>query len=143
MRTLTNCTHQTKRDFGGFSRMVQLPVHHTRLWPICAHCLEIEFGACWQSLNGLRIVLILRLLTSFFWGTLKAEVYKKKPRFLRELKKAVEAFTQSVTIHTRRRIIENFAVRINACANRNWAHIENVNCKKFGQVIGMLMHMPK
>ena len=67
----------------------------------------------------------------FFWGAAKAEVYKEKPCSLRQLKQAVESFTQSVTTDTCRRVIENFAVRINACANPNGAHIENVNYKKF------------
>ena len=61
----------------------------------------------------------LALLDFFFWGAAEAEVYKEKPRSLRQLKQAVEAFTQSVTTDTCRRVIENFAVRINACANRN------------------------
>ena len=69
-------------------------------------------------------------LDFFFWGAAKAEVYKEKPCSLRQLKQAVESFTQSVTTETCRCVIENFAVRINACANRNGAHIENVNYKK-------------
>ena len=71
-------------------------------------------------------------LDFFLGGTAKAEVYKEKPRSLRQLKQAVEAFAQSVTTDTCRRVIENFAIRINACANRNGAHIENVNYEKFG-----------
>ena len=73
-----------QRDLYGSSKMVQLPIQHTRLWSICAHCLETEFGACRQSSNGLRIVLILLLLTSF----------SGKPRSLRQLKQAVEEFGQ-------------------------------------------------
>ena len=70
-------------------------------------------------------------LDFFFWGAAKAEVYKEKPCSLRQQKQAVESFTQSVTTDTCHRVIENFAVCINACANRNGAHIENVNYKKF------------
>ena len=58
----------------------------------------------------------LATLDFFFWGAAKAEVYKEKPCFLRHLKQALESFTQSVTTKTCRRVIENFAVRINACA---------------------------
>ena len=79
----------------------------------------------------------------FFWGAAKAEVYKEKPCSLRQLKQAVESFTQSVPTDTCCRVIENFAVRINVCANRNGAHTENVNYKKFAQVSDMLMHMQK
>ena len=71
-------------------------------------------------------------LDFFFLGSAKAEVYKEKPCSLRHLKQAVEAFTQSVTTDTCRRVIENFAICINACANRNGAHIKNVNYKEFG-----------
>ena len=60
----------------------------------------------------------------------KEEKYKGKLT-LRQQKQTVEAFTQSVITDTCRREIENFDVRINACANRNGAHIENVNYKKF------------
>ena len=70
-------------------------------------------------------------LDFFFWGAAKAEVYKEKPCSLTQLKQAVESFTQSITTDTCCRVIENFAVHINACANRNEAHIENVNYKKF------------
>ena len=70
-------------------------------------------------------------LDFFFWGAAKAEVYKEKPCSLRQLKQAVESFTQSVTTDTCRHVIENFAVCINACANRNGAHIENINYNKF------------
>ena len=48
-------------------------------------------------------------LDFFFWGAAKAEVYKEKPCSLRQLKQAVELFTQSVTTDTCRRVIENFA----------------------------------
>ena len=53
------------------------PIQHTRLWPICAHCLETEFGVCRQSSNGLRIVLILHLLTSSFGVLLKQKCTKR------------------------------------------------------------------
>ena len=53
----------------------------------------------------------------FFWGGAKAEVYKKKPCSMRQLKQAVESFTQSVTTDTCYRVIENFAVCFNVCAN--------------------------
>ena len=53
----------------------------------------------------------------FFGGAAKAEVYKENRCSLRQLKQAVESFTQSVTTDTCRRVIENFAFRINACAN--------------------------
>ena len=67
----------------------------------------------------------------FLWGAAKAEVYKEKPCSLRQLKQAVESFSQSVTTDTCRCVIENFAVHINACANQNGADIENVNYKIF------------
>jgi len=44
----------------------------------------------------------------FLLGCCKAEVYKEKPCSLRQLKQAVEAFIQSVTTDTCRRVIENF-----------------------------------
>ena len=71
------------------------------------------------------------LLDFFLWGAAKAEVYKEKPCSFRQLKQAVESFTQSDAIDTCSRVIEIFAVCINTCANRNGALIENVNYKKF------------
>jgi len=82
-------------------------------------------------------------LDFFFWGVAKAEVYKEKSCSLRQLKQAVESFTQSVTTDTCRCVVENFAVRINTCANLNGARIENVNYNKFALVSGMQMHMQK
>ena len=48
---------------------------------------------------------------------------------LTQLKQAVEALTQSVSSDACGRAIENFAVSINACANRNGAHTEKVITK--------------
>ena len=56
--------------------------------------------------NVLCIVQILRLLT------VEGEVIKEKPHFLRQLKQAVEALTQSISTDICRRLIENFAVLI-------------------------------
>ena len=60
-----------------FQQVVQLPIQYMRLWPICAHCLETEFGVCRQSSNDLRIVLILHLLTSSFGVLLKQKCTKR------------------------------------------------------------------
>ena len=54
----------------------------------------------------------LEPLDFFFWGAAKAEVYKEKPHFLRQLKQAVEAFTWSVTTDTCCYENENFTVPV-------------------------------
>ena len=133
MGTSTNCTQQIKRDpHTAHATMAHLrTLFGNRIWSLQA---ELEWSP--QSPD-------LATLDFFLWDAAKAEMYKEKPCSLRQLKQAVEAFIQSVTTDTCRRVIENFAVRINACANRNGVHIENVNYKKFGLVSGMLMHMPK
>ena len=122
--------------------MMQLHIQHIKLWPIWTHCLETEFGACRQSSNCLHIGLYLSPLDPFFWGATKGEVYKEKPCSLKQLKQAVEAFKQSVSTNTRCCIIENFAVCISPCANRNGVHSENVNYMNFVWVFGILMHIP-
>ena len=90
-----------------------------RIWSLQA---ELEWSLHYPDLAPIDF---------FFWDAAKAEVYKEKFCSLRQLKQAVESFTQSVTTDTCCRMIENFAVCINACANRNGAHIENINYKKF------------
>ena len=74
-------TPNQKRFFPS-SSIMQLPIKHTRLWPICAHYFETGFGAYRQSSNGLRIVLILRLLSSSFGMLLKQKCTKRSLAFL-------------------------------------------------------------
>ena len=129
MRTSTNYTHQTKRllwfqQDGATPHTAHTTMAHlhtlfeNRTWSLQA---ELEWSLHSPDLAPL----------DFFWGAAKAEVYKEKACSLRQLKQAVESFTQSVTTDTCRRVIENFAVCINVCANQNGAHIENINYKKF------------
>ena len=72
----------------------------------------------------------LNPLDFFFWGALKNQVYTGKPASLDEIKKNVKAFARSVTHDTCKRVIENFAVRVNACTNRGGRLIEHVNYQK-------------
>ena len=130
MRTSTNYTHQTNRDNCGSSRKVQLPIQLTRLRLICEHCLGNKIWSLQAELEWSSHSPDLAPLNFFFWGAAKAEVYKEKSCSLRHLKQAVETFTQSVTTDKCCSVIESFAVRINACVNRNGAHVENVNYKK-------------
>ena len=85
-----------------------------------AHLRTLFGNRIWS----LQVVLELSLhspdlapLDFSFWGAAKAQVYKEKPCFLRQLKQAVESFTQSIIIDTCCRVIENFAVCIKVCAN--------------------------
>ena len=61
---------------------------------------------------------------------LKNQVYTGKPASLDEIKKNVKAFARSVTHDTCKRVIENFVVRVNACANRGGRLVEHVNYQK-------------
>ena len=66
----------------------------------------------------------------FLWGAWKNNVYKKHPRSEPELKAAVEDDVQTVTIKTCRNVIENFAIRVNACCVLGDVHIEHLNSKR-------------
>ena len=69
----------------------------------------------------------LNPLDFFFWGAAKNEVYKISSEDLADLKKAVTSFARSVTVLECKKVIDNFAVRINACKNRKGRHIEHVD----------------
>jgi len=95
--------------------------------------LYSKFGDCYNVI-GVKLDIEwaphspdLNPLDFFFWGAAKAEIYKNSPRTLADLKESVSAFTRGVSVALCKRVIENFAVRINACANRQGRHIEHVN----------------
>jgi len=103
MRTSTNCTHQTKKitvvpalqQDGETSRTAHTTMAHlrtlfgNRIWSLQA---KLEWSPHSPDLAPLDF---------FFWGAAKAKVYKEKPCSLRQLKQAVESFTQSVTSYNR------------------------------------------
>ena len=100
--------------------------------------LYAVFGDC-NNLIGVKLDIEwaphspdLNPLDFFFWGAAKSEIYKKSPRNLAELKNSVSLFTRSVDADLCRRVVQNFAVRINACVNRNGQHIEHVNYHTLG-----------
>ena len=62
-------------------------------------------------------------LDFFFWNAAKAEENKENLCSLRQLKQAVESFTQSVTTDTCRRMIENFAVSHQCLCKPKRGHI--------------------
>ena len=68
-----------------------------RIWSLQA---ELE----WSVLS-----LDLAPLDFLFWSAAIAEIHKEKPCSLRQLKQAVESFTQSITTDTCGHVIENFA----------------------------------
>ena len=66
----------------------------------------------------------------FFWSiNILSTFYKEHPRSEPDLKAALEAYMQTVTIKIFTNVIENFAIRVNACCVRGGAHIEHVNYK--------------
>ena len=80
--------------------------------------LDIEWAPHSPDLNPLDF---------FFWGAAKNEVYKISSEDLADLKKAVTSFARSVTVLECKKVIDNFAVRINACKNRKGCHYEHVD----------------
>lgn len=65
-------------------------------------------------------------LDFFLWGYAKDNVFKVHPNSLQELKEAITDFVGAIPQEMCERVIENFAVRVNACLNRNGAHIEHI-----------------
>jgi len=73
----------------------------------------------------------LNPLDYWFWRAAKGSVYANRPATLDDLKQEVSDYFQAVPRETYRKVGQNFRVRINACLNRERAHIENVNYKDF------------
>ena len=75
----------------------------------------------------------LNPLDYWFWGgrAAKGSIYAKCSATLDDLKQEVSDYFQAVPRETYRKVGQNFRVRINACLNRERAHIENVNYKDF------------
>ena len=75
-----------------------------------------------------------------FWGDerpdltepkcLKGPKVKIRSKSLDELKLRVEESSEKVAVSTCQKVIQNFAVRINACLNLHGGHIEHIDYKK-------------
>ena len=78
---------------------------------------------------GLLTHLILTLWIFFLWGYAKENVYKNNPKTVQELKAEITQFIRRIPNEMYQRIVENFAVRLNACMNQNGGNIEDfIHC---------------
>ena len=77
-------------------------------------------------------------LDFFLWGACKDNVYKEHPRSEPDLKAAVEAYVQTVSIKTCRNVTDNLAIRVKACCVRGDAHIEHLNYKRIKRIMSVL-----
>ena len=68
----------------------------------------------------------LNPLDFFLWGYAKDHVYANNPTTTQELKEAITTFVRGIPQDMCKRVINNFAVRLNECLNRRGAHIEHV-----------------
>jgi len=68
----------------------------------------------------------LNPLDFFLWGYAKDNVYANKPTTLQELMTAITKFIKAIPEEMCRKVIENFAIRLNECLNRGGSHIEHV-----------------
>ena len=57
----------------------------------------------------------LNLLDSFFWGAAEAEVNKKKPKMICDLKNVVEDYANQITRDTLHRVVDKFLERVKIC----------------------------
>ena len=73
----------------------------------------------------------LNPLDFWFWEAAKGKVYSNRPQTLADLKQNVAAYAAEVTAETWKKVGQNFCVRMKACFNRNGAHIEHVDYRKF------------
>ena len=53
-------------------------------------------------------------------------MYRNNPQTVQDLKREVAQFITTIPEDMYHRVIENFAVRLNACMNRNGGHIEHI-----------------
>ena len=68
----------------------------------------------------------LNPLDFFLWGYAKDNVYADNPQTLQDLKTAITRFIRAIPADMCKRVIGNFAVRLNECLNRRGAHIEHI-----------------
>ena len=62
----------------------------------------------------------------FLWVYAKDNVYSNNPQTVQDLKREVAQFITTIPEDMCHSVIENFAVRLNACMNRNGGHIEHI-----------------
>jgi len=60
------------------------------------------------------------------WGYLKDRVYGNNPQTIPDLKAAITAAIRAIPREECRRVIENFACRIQMCLQRRGAHLEHI-----------------
>ena len=68
----------------------------------------------------------LNPLDFFLWGYAKDNVYADKPTTLQELKTAITKFIKAMPEEISRKVVENFAIRLNECLNVGGSHVEHV-----------------
>ena len=73
----------------------------------------------------------LNPLDFFLWGYAKDNVYADNPQTLQDLKTAITRFIRAIPADMCKRVIGNFAVRLNECLNRRGAHIEKRDIGNF------------
>ena len=68
--------------------------------------------------------------SDFFCGAMpKKNVYKNNPQTVQELKAEITQFIR-IPNEMCQQVIENFAVRLNACMNQNGGHIKHfIHCR--------------
>ena len=69
----------------------------------------------------------LNPLDYFFWGAAEAEVNKKKPKTICDLKKVVEDYANQFTRDTLHRVADNFMERVKICYQEDRGHFEGIN----------------
>ena len=70
----------------------------------------------------------LNPLDFFLWGYPKDNVYADNPQTLQDLKTAITRFIRAIPADMCKRVIGNFAVRLNECLNR-WVRILSTSCE--------------
>ena len=68
----------------------------------------------------------LNPLDFFLWGYAKDNVYRHNPVTVQDLKQEITQFIRRIPEDICQRVVENFAVRLNACKNKNGGHIEHI-----------------
>ena len=69
----------------------------------------------------------LNPLDYFFWGAAEADVNKKKPKTICDLKKVVEDYANQITRDTLHRVDDNFMERVKICFQEDGGHFEHLS----------------
>ena len=112
--------------YNGFSKMGQPPTPRMTPWHGSNSGFLGDSSAAGRTLSGPPHSPDLNPPDFYLWGYLKDNVYANHPQTIPELKDSIAAAVNAISKEECRRVIENFARRVQVCLQRQGAHLEHI-----------------